>query len=103
MRTVFRGLRITATAFVMTVGLSFAASADDFIKECKVGNPGAESDKVCKCMSDKITGADRPDAIDAMKKTNAAMTQGSSAAAANMTPKVMKSIETVMTAQVSCM
>jgi hypothetical protein len=98
-----RGLRITSAALAMTLGLSFAAAADDFAKECKIGNPGADSDKVCSCMSDKITGADRADAIEAMNKTNAAMAKGGAADPNTMTPKVMKSMETVMTAQVSCM
>jgi hypothetical protein len=103
MSSVSRGLRITTSVFAMTFGLSFAASADDFVKECKIGNPGAESDKVCNCMSAKVTGADRPDAIEAMNKTNIAMAKGAAADAASMTPKVMKGIETVMTAQVTCM
>ena len=103
MDTAFRCLRITATAFIMTMGLSFAASADDFIKECKIGNPGADSDKICNCMNGKITGADRPDVIEAMSKTNTAMAKGSAADPAAMTPKVMKGIETAMTVQMQCM
>jgi hypothetical protein len=98
-----RGLRITSIAVAMTLGLSFAAAADDFAKECKIGNPGADSDKVCGCMSDKIKGSDRADAIEAMNKTNTAMAKGGAADPNTMTPKVMKSMETVMTAQVSCM
>ena len=54
-------------------------------------------------MSDKVTGAGRPDAIEAMNKTNAALAKGAQADPATMTPKVMKGVETVMTAQVSCM
>jgi hypothetical protein len=103
MSLVSRSVRIAAIAVVSTVGFSLAAAADDFMKECKIGNPGPDSDKVCTCMSDKIKGADRPDAIDAMKKTNVAMSRGTAADAAAMTPKVMKSIEAVMTAQVACM
>ena len=98
-----RGLRITAIAFAMTVGLSVAASPDDFIKECKIGNPGADSDKICTCMDGKIKGADRPDVIEAMNKTNTAMAKGSAADPATMTPKVMKGIETAMTVQMQCM
>jgi hypothetical protein len=103
MRVVSRGLRITATAFSMTVGFSFAASADDFIKECKIGNPGADADKICTCMSGKVTGATRPDAIEAMNKINTAMAKGAAADPSTMTPKVMKGAETVMTAQLACM
>ena len=103
MTTISRGLRITATAFALTVGLSFAAAADDFLKECKIGNPGADSDKICTCMDGKIKGADRPDVIEAMNKTNTAMAKGSAADPSTMTPKVMKGIETAMTTQMQCM
>lgn len=103
MRFVSRGLRITATAFILMTGFSFGASADDFIKECKIGNPGPDSDKICTCMSGKVTGATRPDAIESMNKLNAAMAKGAAADPATMTPKVMKGAETVMTAQVACM
>jgi hypothetical protein len=103
MNILSRGLCFATTAVVMTLGLSFAAAADDFAKECKIGNPGADSDKVCGCMSDKITGADRADAIEAMNKTNTAMAKGAAADPNTMTPKVMKSMEVIMTAQAACM
>ena len=54
-------------------------------------------------MSDKVTGVARPDAIEAMNKTNIAMTKGTAVDPATMTPKVMKGLETVMTSQVACM
>jgi hypothetical protein len=100
---VSRSAYIAATAVAMTLSLSFAAAADDFVKECKIGNPGADSDKACNCMSDKITGAGRADAIEAMNKTNTAMTKGAAADPNTMTPKVMKSMEAIMTAQAACM
>jgi hypothetical protein len=103
MRSVSRGLSAVAAACVLTVGFSFAALADDFIKECKIGNPGADADKVCTCMSGKVTGADRAGAIDGMNKTNTAMAKGGAMDPSTMTPQVMKGMETVMTAQVACM
>ena len=96
-------LRVTTAAFALTVGLASVAMADDFIKECKIGNPGPTADKVCSCMSDKVKGSDRADVIEAMNKTNTAMAKGTAADPATMTPKVMKGIETVMTVQVQCM
>ena len=103
MNVVSNALRVTATAFALTVGLASAAMADDFIKECKIGNPGPTADKVCGCMSDKVTGSDRSDVIEAMSKTNVAMAKGAAADPATMTPKVMKGIETAMTVQAQCM
>ena len=103
MNIISRGLCFMTTTVVVSLSLSFAAAADDFAKECKIGNPGADSDKVCGCMSDKITGPGRADAIEAMNKTNTAMAKGGAADPNTMTPKVMKSMEAVMTAQVACM
>ncbi len=103
MSVLSRGLRVATAAFALSTGLSFAALADDFLKECKIGNPGPDSDKICTCMSDKITGAGRPDAIEAMNKTNAALAKGAQADPSTMTPKVMKGVETVMTVQLQCM
>ena len=98
-----RGLRLAAGAFVVTAGLSFPAMAADFFKECKIGNPGPAPAKICNCMNGKITGADRPDVIEAMSKTNTAMAKGAQADPNTMTPKVMKGIETAMTVQMQCM
>ncbi|WP_296340637.1 hypothetical protein [Reyranella sp.] len=85
------------------MSLSFTASADDFIKECQAGTPGPDSAKICKCMSDKVSGGDRANAIEAMNKTNAALAKGTQADPSTMTPKVMKGVETVMKVQLECM
>ncbi len=103
MRIYWTGLRITAVAFAVSAGMSSTAFADDFMAQCKTGTPVPEADKICKCMSDKITGADRSDVIEAMTKTNAAMASGTAATATAMTPKVMKGVETAMTVQAQCM
>lgn len=103
MRIFAIGFRVAAVALALSAGIAFTASADDFMAQCKTGTPVPEADKICKCMSDKVTGADRADVIDAMTKTNAAMAKGTAAAAADMTPKVMKGIETAMTVQAQCM
>jgi len=86
-------------AFVLTVGVAFAALADDFIKECRVGNPGPDGEKACICISDKMSGPDRAAAIDAMVKTNAAMARGDTSI---LTPEVLKTMATVMTFQARC-
>ena len=90
-----------AVAFAST--FSLAASANDFMKQCQAGTPGPDSAKICKCMSDKITGQERAGAIEAMTKTNAALAKGAQADPSTMTPQVMKGMETVMTVQVQCM
>jgi hypothetical protein len=83
----------------MTVGIAFAALADDFVKECRVGNPGPDGEKACVCISGKISGPDRAAAIDAMARTNAAMAKGDTSI---LTPEVLKTMGSVMTLQASC-
>jgi hypothetical protein len=96
------GMRAAMMAFALVVCGAGTASADDFIKECKVGvmDP-SNADKICNCMDGKIKGADRTAVIATMKKTNEALTKGTGTAA--MTPADMKAAEVAMTAQTQCM
>lgn len=98
-----KNLAVAGAVFVAGLSLSFAASADDFMKECQAGTPGPDSAKICKCMSDKVPGAERSGAIEAMTKTNAALAKGAQVDPSSMTPKVMKGVETVMKVQLECM
>ena len=97
------GARAAALAFALATGIVATASADDLIAQCKTGMPVPEADKICKCMSDKLTGADRSDVLEAMTKSNVAMAKGTAPTAADMTPKVMKGLETAMNTQAKCM
>jgi hypothetical protein len=103
MSIIWNGVRVAAVAFAMSAAIVSTAAADDFIAQCKIGTPVPEADKICKCMSDKLTGADRGDVLEAMTKSNAAMAKGTAPTAADMTPKVMKGIETAMNVQAQCM
>lgn len=96
-------LPFAGAVFAAVVCLSFAASADNFMKECQAGTPGPDSVKICTCMSEKIGGGDRADATEAMSATNAALAKGAQADPSTMTPKVAKSLETVMKVQLQCM
>jgi len=80
-----------------------AASADELEALCKVGNPIDGVDKICKCVSDKITGADRPGAIKAMKLTNDAMAKGTMPDQSAWTDDMVKGMTTVATAEAACM
>jgi hypothetical protein len=104
MRNFGGGLRAAAMALVLVTGVADPVWADDFVKECKISVMDPKSaDKVCGCMDGKITGADRASVIEAMKKTNAALTTGGKVDPATMTPQVMKGTETAMTVQAQCM
>lgn len=71
-----RGLCITAAASVVAVGLASMARADDFVAECKKGTSAADPDKACNCMSDKVSGPARADAIEGMRTMNATAATG---------------------------
>lgn len=94
-----RLLRAATVACVLVSGVAFTARADDFVNACTIGNPGPDGAKSCTCMSGKISDADRPAAIDAMNKTNAAMTKGDSS---GLTPDVLKSMGALMSLQAAC-
>jgi hypothetical protein len=94
-------LAMLAALFVLAVPV--AASADELEALCKVGNPIDGADKICKCVSDKITGADRPGAIKAMKLTNDAMAKGAMPDQSAWTDDMVKGMTTVATAEAACM
>jgi hypothetical protein len=94
-----RFLKAAAIACVLVSGAAFTARADDFVNACMIGNPGPDGEKSCTCMSGKISDADRAGAIDAMNKTNAAMTKGDSS---GLTPDVLKSMGALMSLQAAC-
>ncbi|WP_422034699.1 hypothetical protein [Reyranella sp.] len=103
MRIFGTGFRVAAVVLALSAGLTVTAAADDFMAQCKTGTPVPDADKICKCMSEKITGADRADVIGAMTTTNAVMAKGGTPSSPEMTPKVMKGLETAMTVQAQCM
>jgi len=70
MKSVFRGLGIAAGAAVLAFGLPAAAQTDNFMSECQQGSSAADPAKACTCMSGKVTGAVRADAIAAMHSMN---------------------------------
>ncbi len=91
-------------AGILAFGLSTAAfAADDFIAVCKAGTPTPDNDKVCGCMSDKITGSDRPTVIATMRKVNDAMAKGGALDPSTFQGDQAKAIATVMEVQMKCM
>ena len=70
MKSVFRGLGIAAGAAVLAFGLPAVGQTDNFMSECQQGSSAADPAKACTCMSGKVTGAARADAIAAMHSMN---------------------------------
>ena len=70
MTRAFRGMGIAAAAVVFGLGFSATAQTDNFMSECQQGSSAADPAKACTCMSGKVTGAVRADAIAAMHSMN---------------------------------
>ena len=101
------GMKMKKPALVaglLVLALSSPAfAADDFIAVCKAGTPTPDNDKVCGCMSDKITGADRPIVIATMRKMNDAMAKGGALDPSTFQGDQAKAIATTMEVQMKCM
>lgn len=93
---------LAALTGLFVLAVPVAASADELEALCKVGNPIDGADKMCKCVSDKITGADRPGAIKAMKLTNDAMAKGTMPDQSAWTDDMVKGMTNVATAEAAC-
>jgi hypothetical protein len=63
-------LGVAAGAIVLAFGLAAAAQTDNFLVECQQGSAAADPVKACTCMSGKVTGTVRADAIAAMHAMN---------------------------------
>ena len=70
MTRAFRGFCAAATAAVLFLGLPAAAQTDNFMSECQQGSSAADPVKACTCMSGKVIGGVRADAIAAMHSMN---------------------------------
>jgi hypothetical protein len=103
MTKIFKYVSLAALAGLFVLVMPVAASADELEASCKIGNPIDGADKLCKCVSDKITGADRPGAIKAMKLTNDAMAKGAMPDQSAWTDDIVKSMNVVATAEAACL
>jgi hypothetical protein len=65
-----RGLAATLATAVLAVAFSATAQTDNFMSECQQGSSAADPVKACTCMSGKVIGAVRADAIAAMHSMN---------------------------------
>ena len=68
MKRAFLGLALATALFAL--GLPAVAQTDTFMAECQQGSSAADPVKACTCMSEKVTGAIRADAIAAMHSMN---------------------------------
>jgi hypothetical protein len=103
MTKIFKYVSLATLAGLIVLIVPSAASADELEALCKISNPIDGADKLCKCVSDKITGADRPGAIRAMKLTNDAMAKGAMPDQSAWTDEMVKAMTTVANAEAACL
>ena len=101
-------VKLAAAAVVFLSATVGVARADDFVSLCVkadqvpgVENPNAE--KTCSCASGKVSAADRPVALAALKAMAAAAASGKLEDVASATANNAKGLEIMMTAEASCM
>jgi hypothetical protein len=97
------GLGAALATAVLALGFSAAAQTDNFMSECQQGSSAADPVKACTCMSEKVSGAIRTDAIAAMHTMNT--TKGSNGGGPD--PKTLpanqqKGLEAVIAAHGQC-
>jgi hypothetical protein len=87
-------------ATVLVAGLSTAARADDFMKECMV----TASEKMCTCIAGRIPADQRANAIVGMRKSNASVAvSGNLLDPATLNQNEMQGLNAVVAAQAYCM
>ena len=98
---VLKGATVAATL----LALSTAAYADDFIDACMLGSdPATDMPKTCACMSTKIPGNVRADAIAALKQSYKSMQDtGTLLDPTQLPPNLMRGLQATVLAQADCM
>lgn len=94
-----------ATVAAALLALSTAARADDFVAACMLGSdPATDMPKTCACMSTKVTGPVRADAIAALRRSYQSMTDAAkSIDPSTLPPNLMRGLQAVVLAQADCM
>jgi hypothetical protein len=91
----FRGLLGLGAIFVLGLPMR-SAWADDFMAECQMASTDVEPAKACACLSEKVTGPVRADAIAALHSLN------TSKEAKPLPPDQQKGLDAVTTAKRFC-
>jgi hypothetical protein len=95
-RTLLAGLVAAVCAAALP-----SAAADDFIAQCMKGET-VDAQRICTCISDKISAKDRPNALAAMTKVNAATAKGEEVSASTLTPEMIQGIAAVTEVEAKC-
>jgi hypothetical protein len=95
----------SATAAAALLVLSTGARADEFTDACMLGSdPSTNMPKTCACMSTKIPGDVRADAIAALKQSYKSMQDtGTLLDPTQLPPNLMRGLQATVLAQADCM
>ena len=97
------GLGAALATAVLALSLSAAAQTDTFMAECQQGSSAADPVKACTCMSEKVSGAIRADAIAAMHTMNTTKgTNGGGPDPKTLPANEQKGLEAVIAAHGQC-
>ncbi len=104
MKVSFAILKSTTVAAALLV-LSTGARADDFTDACMLGSdPATDMPKTCACMSTKVPGNVRADAIAALKQSYKSMQDtGTLLDPTQLSPNLMRGLQATVLAQADCM
>jgi hypothetical protein len=95
----------SASAAAALLVLSTTAWADEFTDACMLGNdPATDMPKTCACMSTKIPGDVRADAIEALRRSYKSMSDtGTLLDPTQLPPNLMRGLQATVLAQADCM
>lgn len=96
-------IRSLVVAAGLALGLPASAQNDAFMAECQQGSSAPDSAKACTCMSGKVAGDIRADAIAAMHSMNT--TKGANGGAPDvksLPANQQKGLEALMAASGQC-
>ena len=100
-------MTLTIRSLIVVAGLALclpaAAQTDAFMAECQQGSSAPDSAKACTCMSGKVTGEIRADAIAAMHSMNTTKGANGGAPDVKLLPaNQQKGLEALMAASGQC-
>jgi hypothetical protein len=91
---------LALTVAGLSLGTAVSTRADDeFMRVCTE----TTEQKTCECMSTKVPPEKRASAIDAMRKSNAAIVTGAPLDPSALSQEQMLGLDAVVLAQASCM
>ena len=91
------------TAGALSAGLSTAVLADEFAGLCvSTGPPIPGADRLCACLSGKLSGPERSAAIGAMRAMRDAQTRGAPLDPTRLSADISRAVEGIVAGMMQC-